>query len=59
MALAHKELACVTKPVGFTEIPHILGGGQERVPVIVDGGPITKAMPSTAAIVGPPYRRPS
>ena len=37
MALAHKELDHVTTPVGFTEIPGILGGRQERVPVIVDG----------------------
>ncbi len=37
MALAHKGLEHVTTPVGFTEIPGILGGSQTRVPVIVDG----------------------
>ena len=37
MALAHKGLEHVTTPVGFTEIPGILGGSQTRVPVIVEG----------------------
>ena len=36
MALAHKGLDCDARPVGFTEIPAILDGSQERVPVIVD-----------------------
>jgi hypothetical protein len=37
MALAHKELDCVTKPVGFTEIPRLLGVGFEipQLPLFV------------------------
>lgn len=38
MALAHKGLACETRPVGFAEIKAIAGGGQRTVPVIEDNG---------------------
>jgi len=39
-ALAHKGLAFETRPVRFTQIPGIAGGGQKTVPVLDDGGRI-------------------
>jgi glutathione S-transferase len=38
MALAHKGLACETRPTRFTEIAKIAGGGFKTVPVIEDRG---------------------
>ncbi len=42
LALAHKGLDAATVPVGFTEIPSILGGGQTTVPVLDDGGRVVR-----------------
>lgn len=36
-ALAHKGLEFTTNPVGFTEIPRLIGGGYRTVPILEDG----------------------
>jgi glutathione S-transferase len=37
-ALAHKGLAFEARPVGFTEIPRLCGGGFKTVPILEDDG---------------------
>src|SRR4051794_33462188 len=37
-ALSHKGLPFEAVPVGFTDIPTLLGGAYETVPIIDDGG---------------------